>query len=101
MKPAPTILKAVLCILGLAPGACATSATSEAKCAPAQQGAAHAVAVNANCPVMPEDDASASTTLVDYKGKKVALCCPGCVPTWNAMTEVQRDAALAKVVAVK
>ncbi len=101
MKHSPAGIKAALCVLSLALGACATSTTSEAECKPAQQGTVHAVAVNANCPVMPEDDASTSTTLADYKGQKVAFCCPGCVPKWNAMTDAQKDAALAKVVVAK
>lgn len=82
-------------------GACASEKSAEAECKPAQDGAVHAVAVNGQCPVMPQDDASASTTLVDYKGQKVAFCCPGCVPKWNKMTEAQKDQALANVIAKK
>ncbi len=80
---------------------CASSKTSEAQCEPAREGAAHAVAVNGACPIMPEDSTEHSTTLVEYKGQQVAFCCPGCVPKWNSMTDAQRDAALAKVVAAK
>lgn len=69
----------------------------KAECRPAQEGAKHAVAVNGACPIQPDEDASKSTVLVDYAGKKVAFCCPGCVTKWNKMTDAQKDEALAKV----
>ena len=97
MKIAKTVCAVALSVLAASLGACASQSKAEADCKPAQEGAVHAVAVNAQCPVMPADDASHSTTLVDYKGQKVAFCCPGCVPKWNAMTDAQKDAALAKV----
>jgi len=101
LKLIPTVLTSALAVAALCLGACAHSESAEAECKPAQDGTKHAVAVNSSCPVMPEDDASTSTTLVDYKGQKVAFCCPGCVPKWNKMSDSQKDAALAKVVAQK
>ena len=60
--------------------------------------------INANCVVMPKDDARGSGVAVAYngkvdswKGKKVAFCCDDCVKTWEKMTDAQRDAALEKV----
>ncbi len=80
-------------------GGCANSHTSEAECTPAQPGEAHAVAINSACPVEPGDSTMSSTTFVEHKGGKVALCCPGCLPAWNAMSDSEKDAALAKVAA--
>ena len=53
------------------------------------------VAVNTVCPVMPTDAADETVT-VDYKGKKIAFCCAGCVKKFNAMDEKGKDAILAK-----
>lgn len=76
---------------------CASSGQEAECCRPAQEGAKHAVAVNGRCPIQPDEDASQSTALVDYHGKKVAFCCPGCIKSWDKMTDAQKDQALEKV----
>ena len=56
--------------------------------------------VNVRCPITGGsiDPAKATeATIRDYKGQKVAFCCPMCPPKWDKMTDAQKDAALAKV----
>lgn len=55
----------------------------EATPSPAQQGAQ--VAEQTTCPVMggPID----KSVFVEYQGKKVYFCCPGCVDTFKASPE--------------
>ncbi len=53
-------------------------------------------AVNAVCPIG-GDDATHSTVTTSYHGKTVALCCAGCKPKFDKMTDAEKDAALAKV----
>jgi hypothetical protein len=37
---------------------------------------------------------------VEWKGQKFGLCCNGCRPKWNKLTDAQKDAAAAKVKAL-
>lgn len=57
--------------------------------------------VNKVCPMEPEDAIPGqwadANCVVEWKGKKVGLCCPGCKPKWNKLSDAQREAALAKV----
>ena len=55
--------------------------------------------VNEYCPIMggPIDpDKTPKTLERDYKGKMVAFCCPGCPEKWDALSDAQKDLALAK-----
>ena len=56
--------------------------------------------VNAKCPVMPAHAVAGKMAspecVVEYKGKKVGFCCDDCVPQWEAMSEAEKAAALAK-----
>lgn len=91
---------APLALLALA-GALFTgcAAHSEDTCKPGDLNAKPvAGAVNAVCPIG-GDDATGSTVTTSYHGKTVALCCAGCKPKFDKMTDAEKDAALAKVAA--
>ncbi len=103
MKSFETLV--LVMILAAAVGGCQNSKSEECKAAVAGV-APDAGMLNANCPVMPEDDARGSGVAVAYtgqvvawKGKQVAFCCDGCTRKWEKMTSAQRDEALAKVAA--
>lgn len=60
--------------------------------------------VNICCPIMGSkiDLANVSESLTrTHKGRKVALCCAGCPAAWDKLSEAEKDAKLAKVVAEK
>ncbi len=52
--------------------------------------------VNTMCVLMPNEAISAGVT-TEYKGMKVGFCCPGCVNKFNAMSDSDKIAKLAKV----
>lgn len=56
------------------------------------------VTVNQYCAMVLEDPVDPSV-VIDWKGQKVGLCCKGCIPKWEKLTEAEKDAALAKAVA--
>ena len=64
-------------------------------------GAARTQFINTRCPIMTQneiDPAQVTPNLVTtFRGEKVAFCCAGCPAQWNAMTDEQKLAALAKV----
>lgn len=49
--------------------------------------------VNSKCPMMPSHAAGSKVT-VDFNGQKVGMCCGGCVPAWNKLTDEQKAAKL-------
>jgi len=52
---------------------------------------------NAKCPIMghPIDPQRVPDHLVrEYKGQKVAFCCPGCPEKWDGLSEAQKEAKL-------
>ena len=55
--------------------------------------AGNAGVVNSKCPIEPEDPINPKVT-TDWKGKKVAFCCPGCIDEWDRKTDDQKAAAL-------
>lgn len=65
--------------------------------------------VNAFCPVMEEHpvgtDKAPYMALPEnvrtYRGKKIGFCCDDCPAQWDAMTDADRDASLARVMARK
>lgn len=71
-----------------------------AGCASQSKSQAHAGAkpVNAVCPVGGHA-VDATATTVEYKGQAVGFCCDDCAPKWAAMTDAQKDKALAKAMA--
>jgi hypothetical protein len=48
--------------------------------------------INATCPVMGGKVNQAVS--VDYSGHKVGFCCPGCIDSWNEMTDEEKAAAI-------
>lgn len=56
------------------------------------------VAVNAMCPAMPEHPVKKKldeSVVRVYKGKVVGFCCSDCPEQWDAMSDADRDKALA------
>ena len=64
------------------------------------QGTSHAAstgqaAMNTKCPMTGEDLEAASPTTY-FHGKKVAFCCPKCIPGWNKLSDADKQAKLDK-----
>ena len=74
---------------------CSSSKTAD-KTADASKAPQHASMgiINSKCPINPSHAAGDKNT-VDYKGQKVGLCCGGCKAKWDALTDAQKDAAVA------
>lgn len=53
--------------------------------------------INTMCVVEHEDPVNPAVEPVVWKGQKYGLCCKGCRPKWEAMSEAERDAAVAQV----
>ncbi len=61
---------------------------------------AKAAFANVRCPIMgsPINPAKVTKNLIrEHKGQKVAFCCGGCPSTWEKLSDVDKDAKLAKV----
>ena len=55
--------------------------------------------VNTRCPIMdsPINPKKVTKTLIrDYNGQKLAFCCAGCPSAWDKLTNLQKQAKLAK-----
>ena len=93
------ILSAAFLMTGLA--GCASTQDSEeydeSMCQEIKPGTV--TSVNHMCAVVLTDPVNPALTPVDWKSQKVGFCCKGCIPRWAAMTEAQKDAALAKAIA--
>ncbi len=50
---------------------------------------------NSVCPIMGSPVGPNAKT-VDYKGERVAFCCPGCDAKWSALSDADKAAKLAK-----
>lgn len=50
--------------------------------------------MNTKCPIVPDHKAS-SDVLVDFQGQKVALCCKGCLSSWNKLSDAEKAAKVA------
>ena len=68
-----------------------TQSTGEAK-TPAP--AASMGIVNSKCPIVPDHIANPNV-LVDFQGQKVALCCKGCTPAWNKLSDAEKATKIA------
>jgi hypothetical protein len=75
-------------LLSLLYAGCGTSATSPTGAARTDTDGI----INTVCPVM-GGDVTADIT-VDWKGKKVAFCCPPCIEEWNELSEDEKEAKL-------
>ena len=56
--------------------------------------------VNKMCVIVNDDPVNPSVEPVVWKGQKIGFCCNGCKPRWAALTDAQKDAAIAKAVAL-
>ena len=93
-----TITAAAL-VVTLALPACTTDHDgdeNEAVCKEVKPGTV--TTVNAYCVVMNEDPVDPELVR-EFKGQRVGFCCKGCLPKWEALTDGQKDAALAKAIA--
>ncbi|MFN7021860.1 MAG: hypothetical protein ACK4WH_11105 [Phycisphaerales bacterium] len=55
--------------------------------------------VNHYCVVQDGDPVDPAMEPIVWKGQKIGLCCEGCRPEWNAMSDTQKDAAVARAIA--
>jgi len=60
---------------------------SKATCSIGQKAADNEAVINTVCPVMQGDVEPDTTAVVQYKGKKIGFCCPGCVDMFKADPE--------------
>ncbi len=74
-------------------GGCATNEESTCK---ADMGPVDSV--NKYCVVVPEDTVKPNSPRTMWRGQKVGFCCAKCVPQWDAMSDAEKDAALARVI---
>jgi len=95
MKYRTALVMAAACFAAFAVGCQSESKDKKAAADTAAPKQASMGVVNSKCPVMPAHAAGTKTT-ADYNGKKVGFCCPGCVPKWDAMSDADKAAALAK-----
>lgn len=52
-------------------------------------------AANAHCPIM-GGEVTADGGRVEWNGKTIGFCCPGCIEEFEAMTDDEKEAALEK-----
>lgn len=78
---------AALCLFG-----CVILMTGCADAGPEVMAAA--APVNTLCPIMGHD-VTDDGGRVDYDGKTVGFCCPGCIDQWNALSAEEKAASLA------
>jgi hypothetical protein len=45
--------------------------------------------VDTKCPMM-LSHAAGTKVVVDFEGQKVGMCCKGCLPAWNKLTDEQK-----------
>ncbi len=55
--------------------------------------------INKMCVIMVEDPVNPATEPVVYKGQKYGLCCEGCRPKWEKLTDAQKEANIARAMA--
>jgi hypothetical protein len=56
------------------------------------------VTVNEYCVMVPVDPVDPSI-VIEWNGQKVGLCCKGCIPKWEKLSETDRAAALRAAIA--
>lgn len=78
-------------------GACGDE--SKAACT-APKGGGPITSVNTMCVMENDDPVNPKVEPVVWNGQKVGFCCKGCLPKWNALTDAQKDAAVAKAVSL-
>lgn len=73
-------------------------AEDESKCAEVKPGTI--TTVNTVCVVNPNDPVDPSMASAEWKGQKIGFCCPGCTGKWAKWSPAQKDAAVAKALAM-
>ncbi|MBI5435348.1 MAG: hypothetical protein HZA52_21115 [Planctomycetes bacterium] len=91
-----TARPALLLALGLFVAACQSAPENESMCLKRKPGTI--VTVNQYCAMVLADPVDPNV-VVEWKGQKVGLCCEGCIPKWEKLTDTEKDAALAAAVA--
>jgi hypothetical protein len=89
-------MKRYLLLAALIVAACQATADDEPMCKKRKPGTI--VSVNQYCAIVLDDPVDPAV-VVEWKGQKVGLCCKGCMPKWEKLSEAERDAALATAVA--
>lgn len=56
--------------------------------------------INKMCLVMTEDPVDPAVKPVVWKGTEYGLCCEGCRPKWEKLSDAQKGAAVAKALSV-
>lgn len=56
--------------------------------------------VNKWCVMMNDDPVDPTITPVTWKGQKVGFCCDACKPQWANLSDAEKDATLAKTIAL-
>jgi hypothetical protein len=84
----------------LALGGCAGNnhRESDAECKAVKPGTI--TTSNKVCVMVNDDPVNPSVEPVTWKGHKYGLCCNGCRGKWNALTDAQKDEAVARAVAL-
>jgi hypothetical protein len=96
----PGILAAGLLAAALVAGGCEGKKEGKGGGAPAAGPAAKVEYANVKCPIMgnPIDPAKVTADLSrDWKGLKVAFCCPGCPGPWDKLTDAEKATKLKPV----
>lgn len=76
---------------------CCAGGCDKAQCKAVKPGVI--TTANKMCVVEVEDPVNPAVEPVIWRGQKYGLCCKGCIPKWNAMTDAQKDAGVAKALA--
>ena len=76
--------------------AMASMSGEKAACCAGTKAAAAGATANSMCVLNPTENVSEGV-MTEYKGTKVGFCCNGCVGKFNAMSDADKTAKLAKV----
>lgn len=72
------------------------AATGDKACCEGTKAAAAGSTANSMCVLNPTEHVSEGV-MTEYKGAKIGFCCNGCVAKFNAMSDADKVAKLAKV----
>lgn len=76
---------------------CATTKESESQCRAVKPGVIKSV--NSLCVMVNDDPVDPECKTATFKGQQVGFCCAACIPKWEALSDDQKAAALAKALA--
>lgn len=87
-------------LLGLLIAGCAsTTAHTEENCLEVKPGVI--TSVNTSCVIVNSHPVDPAVTPVVHKGQKVGFCCAGCVPKFKAMSDSEKDTAIANALSAR